>query len=328
MKKLLGLLAVFLMFNSCDDGELTVENVDFGDAIIQSCGTNGILYKLNGNEVLILSIPQDLNPYPEVVGEKSYPITGTTQVRYRIYNGKVATDNVCATIQPGTPQVTEEWIAVGGLILINTTPVLSLPDETTAATKILRYNHYITFKNIVYAKPDGSTITFAENTPGSIFGDYTTTVTDLPFKFTAEDVNQCATNKMIYNVAEISTQESLVIQNIDPALLTETLGKKSGAIGKETNMVIYQYYNTSLPTNLSDYFCATTTPLLPLVTQKWTANVGDEATKTGMINVLTEDAGNGKVKHTITFQKVTFSDAVSGASFFYGNEILYGVLRP
>ena len=42
MKKLLGLLAVFLMFNSCDDGELTVEDVDFGDAIIQSCGTNGI----------------------------------------------------------------------------------------------------------------------------------------------------------------------------------------------------------------------------------------------------------------------------------------------
>ena len=226
MKKLLGLLAIFLIFNSCDDGQLTVDNIDLGNAKVESC-VNGILYKLNENEVLILGIPEDQQAFKNVVGLDSLAINSTNTVRYRSYNGKISKENVCDKIQPATPQVTEEWIAVGGLILINTTPVLSLPDETTAATKILRYNHYITFKNIVYAKPDGSTITFAENTPGSIFGDYTTTVTDLPFKFTAEDVNQCATNKMIYNVAEISTQESLVIQNIDPALLTETLGKKS-----------------------------------------------------------------------------------------------------
>ena len=327
MKKLLGLLAIFLMFNSCDDGELTVDNIDLGDAKVESC-VNGILYKLNENEVLILGIPEDQKAFTNVVGIDSLEINSTNTVRYRSYNGKIARANVCDKIQPATPQVIEEWIAVGGQIFINTTAELSLPDETTGATKIKYFNHYITFKNIVYAKPDGSTITFAENTPGSIFGDYTTPTADLSFKFTAEDVKQCATNKTIYNVAEISTKESLVIQNIDPTLLTETLGNKSGAVGKDKNIVIYQAYSNSLPTNFGDYFCATNTPLLPLVTQKWTANVGDEATKTGMINVLTEDAGNGKFKHTITFQKVTFSDAVSGASFYYGNEILYGVLRP
>lgn len=330
MKKLLGLLAVFLLFNSCDDGELTVDNVDFGDAIIQSCGTNGILYKLNGNEVLILSIPQDLNPYPEVVGEKSYPITGDTQVRYRIYNGTVATDNVCATIQPGTPQVIEEWIAVGGTIVINTTVKLTTPDPKTGATKISGYNHEITFVNIIYAKPDGSTIVFEE----SDFGDYSKTATPPPFNFNTIDneVDKCDTNNIVYNVAEPSLRESLNINNISEALINDQLTTKKEPIGETVNKVVYNLYSQnlsspSLPDNPADYFCVSPTPLLPLVIQTWTAEIGDPNTQKGFIEVTTEDDGVGNYKHTIYFIGVTFSNATSGASFYYGNKILYGVLR-
>ena len=45
MKKLLGLLAIFLMFNSCDDGDLDTDNIDFGDTAIVACNGNDILSK-------------------------------------------------------------------------------------------------------------------------------------------------------------------------------------------------------------------------------------------------------------------------------------------
>ena len=323
MKKLLGLLAIFLMFNSCDDGELTVDNVDFGDAAVVSCGTKGLYYKLNGNEVLILEIPVDQNAFSNVEGTRTYPINSANKVLYRIYNGTVGRDNVCATIQPGTPQVTEEWFATSGIISIFTSVKLSNPDPKTGAIKISGYNHEITFENIVYAKSDGSTIVFSEN----VFGDVTTNATNLPFNFTEEEVYQCSSNKIIYNVSE-SGLESLVIQNIDPTIINKTLGEKSYPIGTDVNMVIYQYYNGSLPANRADYFCGTSIPLIPVATQKWTAKPGDPIAGTGMINVNTEDNGKDGFKYTITFQKVTFSDAVSGSSFFYGNEIFYGILRP
>ena len=279
MKKLLGLLAIFLMFNSCDDGDLDTDNIDFGDTPIVACTENDILYKLNGTEVLIVLIPGDQNPYQNIEGIETYPINSTTQVRYRLYNGTVSKDNICATIQPGTPQISEEWIAVGGNIIVDTKAELSPPNETTGATKITKYIHEITFENIVYAKPDGSTIIFAKDT----FGDYTTNPTDLPFNFNKlnTEVEKCNTNNTVYNVAEPSSLESLVINNISETLIDGNSGPNKQPIGNTTNNVVYKLYETAIPITPADYFCVSPTPLLPRVLQTWTAKIGDPNTEEG-----------------------------------------------
>jgi hypothetical protein len=45
-------------------------------------------------------------------------INSTNRVVYRLYNGTVVTDNICETIAPATPYVTDQWSATAGQIQI------------------------------------------------------------------------------------------------------------------------------------------------------------------------------------------------------------------
>lgn len=56
MKRILSLLAFTLLLNSCDDGNLTQENISFDTVSVQKCATNQLLYKLKDNEALILKL--------------------------------------------------------------------------------------------------------------------------------------------------------------------------------------------------------------------------------------------------------------------------------
>lgn len=322
MKKVLTLLIIVLFFNSCDDGELTVDNVNFGNAVPMKCSDSDVLYLKNENEVMILIIPEDQNAYANVVGTETFEINNENSVRYRLYNGPVGVDNVCAVLQPGTPQIIEEWIATSGTISIVTTAKYSTADPITGATTIVGYNHKIQFLNIVFSTSNGSIQKYSELP----FGTYTTSTTSLTFNFNPDNVNQCNTNKTVYNVSEISNQESLIILNTSNTLINNTLGTKSEPIGLSTNQVIYQSYFSTLPLIPADYFCASPTPTLPLVNQKWVGVEGNVADGTGIIEVLTEEYNGGQFKHTIYFKNVTFYDATTNSTFFYGNNILYGYL--
>ena len=50
MKKIIGLFLITTLLNSCDDGDLTQENINFDDVAVQKCTQNSLLYKLNENE--------------------------------------------------------------------------------------------------------------------------------------------------------------------------------------------------------------------------------------------------------------------------------------
>ena len=313
MKRFLGILICALAFNSCDDGDLILEDINFDDVKIQSCSTNNIFYKLKEKEALLLEIPKSV-----FVNEPTIPGTPTVidiesssnQVVYRFYNGTIATENICNTIPPALPNVTDQWTASSGKIQIITTTIKTT-DATNNSTRITGYNHNITFKNITFNKTTGPQTyqTFP-------FGDYTTAPTNnLTIGF-EQVVKQCAISKQLYNR---TSSEALAIDNIDPALIVNTETPlntpRTAIIGSTNNKLTYRLYYDLLT---DDSFCTTTVPQ-PAIKEEWKALSG------GIIEVTTIKNGTTAYKHTIVLKNVVLkkgnSDFKLGDRFPYGDLI-------
>ena len=322
MKKFLGILVCLLMLNGCDDGDLTIETINFEDVQASSCGE--IIYKLNGNEALYIKIPATLNAFSNDItpadAPRSIPIGGSVSVTYRAYNGTVTAANLCNTPAPISPNATEEWIATSGTIEIATIAVYSAPDAITGATKILKYLHNIVFKNIVFSKPSGNQV--YETFP---FGEFSTNATTLPLSFDADDIRICPSNALVYN-ARNNGIEGLYIQNFDPNLLAITnLGvPKTALISSTTNKLVYRLFVTALTTANQDYYCSTILPAVPAINEEWIANDGVEADATGIIEVTTSTNTSSTYIHEIRLKKVTFKKGNS--TFYLGDSILLGSL--
>ena len=123
MKRALYGLIIAIVFNSCDDGNLTQEVISFDTATTQSCSTNNIIYKIKGQEALLIQIPSSsFTNEPTTVGSPTIiDINSTNRVVYRFYNGTISSSMFCETIPPSSPTVTDEWIATAGKIQITTT---------------------------------------------------------------------------------------------------------------------------------------------------------------------------------------------------------------
>jgi len=318
MKRAFSLLIFALLLNGCDDGNLTLETIDFEDTTTQSCNTNNILYKLKEQEALLLEIPTTV-----FVNEPTTPGSPTTfnidnstyRVVYRFYNGKVVSDNICNTIPPATPIVTDQWTVISGRIEITTTTIISA-GSITGSTVITGYNHNIVFKNITFDKGNGTQV--YETFP---FGNYVTSATALPFGFD-KTLEQCATLNQVYNY---TSSEALTLDNIDPALITNTETPlntpRTGLIGSLKNKLTYRLYSNGVLT--PSYFCNTTTPTLPSVNQEWNAVNGVDAAS-GIIEVTTIKSGTTAFKHTIIFKNTTLKKGNS--SFKLGDVYTYGEL--
>lgn len=315
MKRFLGLLICVFALNSCDDGDLIMEDISFEGVATQSCSTNDIIYKLKDKEALLLEISKStfINE-PTVPGS---PIVididnATNQVVYRFYNGTIATENICNTIPPALPNVTDQWTASSGKIQIITTTIKTT-NTTNNSTRITGYNHNIVFKNITFDKTNGTQV--YETFP---FGDYITPLTNsLAFGF-ENVVKQCSTSKLLYNR---TSNEALTIDNIDPALIVNTETPlntpRTAVIGSVNNKLTYRLYSNGVLTD--DYFCNATVPLQPTISEEWNALNG------GIIEVTTTKNGTTAYKHTIVLKNVVLkkgnSDFKLGDSFPYGDLI-------
>ena len=155
---------------------------------------------------------------------------------YRFYDGTITPDNICNTIPPPTPNVTEQWTASSGIIEITTSAIKST-NATENSTRITGYNHDITFKNITFQKNSGTQV--YETFP---FGKYETPSNTLNFGFD-KVVEQCANAKQIYNYV---SSEALIIDNVDPTLIvnveTPLNEPRRAIIGSTKNMLIYRSY--------------------------------------------------------------------------------------
>jgi hypothetical protein len=312
MRRVVSILAIALLLNSCDDGNLIQEDISFENVATQSCSTNNIIYKLKDREALLLEIPKTSFTNEVSLTNTIIDINSSNRVVYRFYNGTVSSNNICETIPAATPIVSDQWIASNGKVNIKTTAIKSV-NTTENSSRITGYNHNIFFKNITFVKSNGTQV--YETFP---FGDYVTTAVTLPFLFD-KTVEKCSLSNIIYNY---TSNESLTL-DIDPTLIaneaTPLNTPRTGIIGTTKNMLSYRLFSGLLTAN---YFCNTTVPTTPSISQEWNAVTGN-ANANGIIEVTTTTNGPGSFKHTIVLKKVTLkkgnSDFLLGDNFVFGD---------
>lgn len=329
MKKYASLLLFALLLNGCDDGDLTVDSVDFENITPQTCDptTNTLIYKLKPQEALLLQLPPgSIINDPTLDGAPLiYNIdnngNGSYRYLYRAYDGAVATANICNLIPPKTPNVTQEWLAIAGVIEITTLQVEDT-DETTGSSKVTGYNHNINFKNVTFLKPDG----LKQVEPQIAYGVLQTTVTTpVVVNFTDENAGYCATYKKIYNDNGIS---SLVIENLDPSLIVNTptpVGTPRTSLinlNNTMNKVYYRAYSGTLPLETSEYFCTEKTPTSPPIADSWYGKDG-LANVSGIIKVTTSTEG-GVFRHRVVLENAVLRKGNS--SFKLGTSFLLGTV--
>jgi hypothetical protein len=156
MKKLIVLVASVFMLQACDDGDITLESFNFDSVTVQECTDNNLIFKINGDEMLLINIPEASfanvetpDGSPRIVSVSSATVTSTS---------------ICNLIPPATPVVNQEWNATGGTIEI-ITDALYASDGIT----ISGYTHNIKFKNVNFSGPTNS-FSFTEYN----FGNYET----------------------------------------------------------------------------------------------------------------------------------------------------------
>lgn len=140
MKKLIILFIAFTFF-SCNDGDFDVPSFEF-TTTIKSCGEY-LLYETNieGTEALMLSLTT--GQLGTTVGEKSYPISTSLKVTYRIFDKKITDTYFCQEIPPANPVVLKELVATEGSIIINTIAIIK-------DTVVTGYEYDISIKNLLF----------------------------------------------------------------------------------------------------------------------------------------------------------------------------------
>lgn len=166
MKKYL-LIGCSILFFGCNDGDLQIETVDF-DSIetVQSCdtvsvSTENVLFKINGDEALIVTLPSGLLKNEVSTTELTSAVPGSSQISYRIFSETVTSTYFCDSPPPLTPTVLEEIEAEGGSIII-----------TTTTEDSITFTHTIQLSGITFLNENGSRITDLQV---SEFGTVTTT---------------------------------------------------------------------------------------------------------------------------------------------------------
>lgn len=332
MKKYTALLLFALFLNGCDDGDLTVDQIDFETVQdITNCDTTStLIYKLKDKEALLLqmvagSIKNDPGTYSYDIDSKG---NGQYRVVYRAYDGTVATANICGQIPPSTPRVTEEWLGTDGVIEISTSQVEVPNSNNDGGSRITGYNHDIIFKNITFNKPSG-----IQTNEELIFGTYKTTVTpaDLTFKKTTDNtVYSCSTNTIktaedYKNLFNYNSSFYLAIENFDIATLikneiTPVNQPRTSLISATMNKVYYRTAKSGTGLFTNTNIC---TAPSPTVDQTW---AGQEAVPgtSGIIEVTTTFAAQ-TYTHTIVLKNVILTKGNS--SFKLGNSFLLGTIN-
>lgn len=324
MKKIVSIALFAFLLNGCDDGNISVEKIDFENIQPSNCtdekSTSSLIFKLKDTESLLLYVPKTVfGGEPTTGGDTlKYSIDSKAyRVIYRAYNGKISLNNICDVIPPATPNVIEEWVATSGTIQVTTTAKKDIDLENNS-TRIKGYIYSIKFKDITFNKPGGP-----QTERKFPFGDFATTIDALPLTFNPSNANQCPVSKQIYN---FNDNASLTIDNIDPALIENKVTlpnqPRTGLVNDITNKLFYRVF-TGAPVN-ADYFCKTTPPSNPSITQIWAGVNGKMDNYSGIIEVTTTTNANN-FSHTITLKNTTLkkgnNDFILGKSFVLGTII-------
>lgn len=310
MKRILAILSLLLFITSCDDGNLTVDVIDFSEGPIQKCSLKDIIYKVKGSEMMFIEIPSTYFTNDQTLGTATIiPLSSTLKVTYRRYASETSNLNICPQAPDATPNLVEQWQATEGTIEITSTAVKTT-NPTTGFTKITGYNYYIVLKNVTFEKPNGPQVyeTF-------VFGNYNATISPLAFGFDA-DADKSTCDNRIFN---FNGSEAIIFDTANFSTLFENTATTTPrtALISAANKLTYKLFNNTVN---DTYFCATTTPATPLLTQEWNALNGVEATS-GIIEVTTTTLGTS-FRHTIHLKRVTLKKGNS--DFSLGDDYIFG----
>ena len=141
MKKLYTLF-ITLLFISCSDGDFEVPAFEFTETI-NSCD-DYFLFKTSDSKTETLFISFSSTQIGSRVGEKSYSVSSSLPVTYRIFDDKIGTDYFCQTVPPTRPTVLKELNAEGGSIVIFTSEILDTNNVVTG------YSYDISFNSLLF----------------------------------------------------------------------------------------------------------------------------------------------------------------------------------
>ncbi|THD66527.1 hypothetical protein E7Z59_12080 [Robertkochia marina] len=126
MKRFLTFLAA-LSLAACDDGDLTLERLNFDDTVVETPCGELLLYKIGSSreESLMIELQGEsaeiFNTLPADGQPREYTINNSgVKALYRIFDGEVNRNYFCNEIPPIAPLVIEEWFATGGTVEIAT----------------------------------------------------------------------------------------------------------------------------------------------------------------------------------------------------------------
>lgn len=262
MKKIIILLSLAFIFNSCDDGDLIVENFNFSDSVIQRCSESSDIYlKTKGSELLLAVIPNEfmIDEATEVGAPRIYTINTNDQIIYRKYSGEVGINSICSSIPPASPNVIEEFKALPGATIEVTTTVTPDVNETTLATTI-NYNHQITFRNVLFSN-NTSTLNYLEYN----YGTFKSTTNSLPFNLTNSIAQSCS-ETVIYK----RTANQALVLDFDSDYYTNNVGSQTINLSA-TNQIICKLYNDDVD---GTTICSSATPAPTSLIEEWVADEG------------------------------------------------------
>ena len=148
------LIFIFCFINSCDDGDLIIEAVDFNDISITFCEStttinSTLFFKLNSVEALVLELQSGILKNEVSTDTIKSAIPGQSQLIYRTFSDNISNNYFCDAVPPITPTVVEEFEGEGGDVFITT--VKSESDSTI-------YEHKIELSGISLVNAEGQRI--------------------------------------------------------------------------------------------------------------------------------------------------------------------------
>ncbi|WP_129749726.1 hypothetical protein [Flavobacterium beibuense] len=292
MKKLLAILSV-IFFISCDDGDMTFKSFDFGDATLQYCSQNNLIYKVNGTEMLILDIPSSYFANVESGEEGEDIVIGNNnKVIYRNYNSTANSSVICSDIPPSSPIVVEEWNAsAGGTLKIITEKL----DNNS-------YQHIIKIVYLEFINGEQSTVIENQN-----FGTYTTEPS-YNFEFITDsngneiDVLHCDGDAGLifkYNASYEALKLDLTPEVKNTLFINEVTQEDEYRVYEfdENNRIIFDIYSGSLS---SDVICSNVPPVNPVTLERWNGDGGEIRVRTTISEI------DGSYEHHIALVGITF----------------------
>lgn len=146
MKKLFTLFIVLSLI-SCNDGDFEVPAFEFTETI-NSCN-DYFLFKTSSSSTEVIYMALTSTQFSSSVGEKTYSISASLPVTYRIFDEGIGTDYFCQTVPPTTPAVLQELNGTGSIIIV-TSEIIDNNNEVTG------YNYDISFENLLFKDENDS----------------------------------------------------------------------------------------------------------------------------------------------------------------------------